>query len=408
MATAEQTIDDEQRRRLQQNPGRLTAVAFFTAALVIFPVIVPFFQSLGLSMTDIFVLEAMFAGFVVILEVPSGYLADMLGRRLALILGGACWLLCHILLFISTDFWSLVLFELTAAVAVALLSGTDIALLYDSMLALDTDESTKLRAMGRIQAARSWSQAITAVLGGVLVVWSFEPVLIAQVLFSAGPLVLAFTIVEAPRSNPSDDHWINARNVTRTLFEEGDLRRLLTSLTVLALATMYAVWMYQDYWADGGIALVHFGYLWAAYNVAVALANRYAADIERRYGLTVVSAIMCLAPGISYLGMGLAAEFIWLGVACGFIMQSSRGLQMVILRNAFNRNLGSELRATANSIASVLFRGAFIVTGPAVGYAIDLWSSATVFVLLGVLFLIVGAWQLKQLPRLLTFGSSDS
>ena len=45
-------VDDEQRRRLAKNPGRLTAVAFFTAALVFFPVIVPFFQSLGLSMTD--------------------------------------------------------------------------------------------------------------------------------------------------------------------------------------------------------------------------------------------------------------------------------------------------------------------------------------------------------------------
>jgi len=173
---------------------------------------------------------------------------------------------------------------------------------------------------------------------------------------------------------------------------------------VLALATFYAVWMYQDYWAEGGIALLHFGYLWAAYNVAVALSSHYAVDIERRFGLTVVTAIMCLAPGISYLGMGLAAEIIWLGVALGFIMQSSRGLQMVILRNAFNRVLGSELRATANSISSFLFRGVFIFTGPAVGYAIDAWSSATVFVMLGLLFLLVGVWQFKGLASLISRG----
>ena len=207
-------VDDEQRRRLAKNPGRLTAVAFFTAALVIFPVIVPFFQSLGLSMTDIFILEAMFAGFVVLLEVPSGYLADMLGRKLALILGSACWLLSHLFLLFATDFWSLVLFEFTAAIAVALISGSDIALLYDSLLALDVDEPTKLRAMGRVQSARSWSQASTAILGGMLVIWSFEPVLVAQTLFAAGPFVLAFTLVEAPRSDPSDDHRTNVRNVT--------------------------------------------------------------------------------------------------------------------------------------------------------------------------------------------------
>lgn len=113
---------------------------------------------------------------------------------------------------------------------------------------------------------------------------------------------------------------------------------------------------------------------------------------------------MCLAPSISYMGMGLAAETIWLGVALGFIMRSSRRLQMVILRNAFNRVLGSELRTPANSISSFLFRGVFIFTGPVVGYAIDAWSSATVFVMLGFLFLLVGVWQLKGLAPLKSTG----
>lgn len=81
----------------------------------------------------------------------------MLGRKLALIVSGACWLRSHLFLLFATDFWSLVLFEFTAAIAVALISGIDIELLYDSLMALDADEPTRLRAMGRVKSARSWS-----------------------------------------------------------------------------------------------------------------------------------------------------------------------------------------------------------------------------------------------------------
>ncbi|MAI50202.1 MAG: hypothetical protein CMM16_06575 [Rhodospirillaceae bacterium] len=87
--------------------------------------------------------------------------------------------------------------------------------------------------------------------------------MIVATLFAAGPFVLAFTLVEAPRTDPSDDHRTNVRNVTEMLFAPGHVRDLLISLTLLALATSYAVWMYQDYWAKGAIALLHFSYLWA-------------------------------------------------------------------------------------------------------------------------------------------------
>jgi hypothetical protein len=45
--------------------------------LVIIPVIVPYFLSLGLDMKQVFQLQAIFGLTVALLEVPSGYLCDL-------------------------------------------------------------------------------------------------------------------------------------------------------------------------------------------------------------------------------------------------------------------------------------------------------------------------------------------
>jgi hypothetical protein len=67
--------------RLTRNLRTTLALAFFQVFLVIMPVAVPFFQSKGLSMQEVFSLQALFALAVLVTEVPSGYVADLIGSR---------------------------------------------------------------------------------------------------------------------------------------------------------------------------------------------------------------------------------------------------------------------------------------------------------------------------------------
>ena len=73
--------------QLRSNINRTLAFGFFQVFLVIMPVIVPFFESRGLSMQQIFLLQAVFAVVVLVMEIPSGYAADLLGRRVTLLVG---------------------------------------------------------------------------------------------------------------------------------------------------------------------------------------------------------------------------------------------------------------------------------------------------------------------------------
>ena len=74
-------------RQLARNIRRTLAFSFLQVFMVLMPVIVLFFESRGLRLSEVLLLQAWFAGLVLVLEVPSGYLADLLGRKRTLVVG---------------------------------------------------------------------------------------------------------------------------------------------------------------------------------------------------------------------------------------------------------------------------------------------------------------------------------
>lgn len=54
---------------------------------LVMPIIVLFYEKHGLGLQDVFILKSIYSIAAVALEIPSGYLADVWGRRKCLILG---------------------------------------------------------------------------------------------------------------------------------------------------------------------------------------------------------------------------------------------------------------------------------------------------------------------------------
>ena len=74
-------------RSLQNNIRTIYLMGFFSSFLVVLPVFVPLLQGHGLSMSQVLQTQALFALTIALFEVPSGYFADMYGRRLAILIG---------------------------------------------------------------------------------------------------------------------------------------------------------------------------------------------------------------------------------------------------------------------------------------------------------------------------------
>lgn len=376
-------------RRLKRNIPVLYVFSFFWLALVIIPVIVPFFESKGLTLAQVFYLQAIFAFFVVLFEIPSGYVADMLGRKKALVAGSLFHGLGFTWLYFADGFVDLVLFEMTVGLGVSLLSGADLSLLYDTQEALSHNPRQKTSGIANMRFVKSCAEGISALIGGVLIGWSFEVTVIANAVFAWVPLALSLWLTEAPFVRMDDgQHLGNLKRVVRHLFFEDRLLRLIClSITLAGLMTFYVVWMLQPYWADQGIPLTMFGILWAAQSFMFAAATRVCVPLETRFGARPILVVMALLPALGYFGMAMAGGV--LGILLSFTFFVSRGLNQVILTDALNSRVPSAFRSTANSMTSFLFRGIYIVTGPAVGLLISWFGMACTLFVLGLATLVV-------------------
>jgi MFS family permease len=383
--------------QLQRNVRRTLAFGFFQVFLVIMPVVVPFFESRGLSMQQIFLLQALFAIVVVAMEIPSGYVADLLGRRRTLLVGSVFLGIGHSLLLIADGFVGLALFELSLGIGVSLVSGADLAILYDSEQALGEHAASRSAIVGRLFTMHTASEATAGLLCSIVMLWSLQLTVYVQVVVGWLPLLLALSLVEPPGERlDGHDHLGNMRAILAHLLKSGPVLRLtLLALSIWSLTTFYAVWLLQRLWQEQGIDLAHFGYLWAIYMLVAAASGRAALGAERRFGATAVLAFTGLLPVLGYVGLATLPVGGGLFAALAFFV--ARGLGLVVLRDAFNARLPGRFRATANSLASFGFRAASAVTGPFVGWTLDLWGLYTALLMLAAVSLLLFAALLLPL-----------
>src|SRR5919198_4501461 len=85
-------MDKEAKSNSGRNPLLLVAVSGLRAALLPIPIITIFWkEQIGMSFMDIMLLQSIFGAAVVLLEFPSGYVADRLGYRLSLLVSVSFW-----------------------------------------------------------------------------------------------------------------------------------------------------------------------------------------------------------------------------------------------------------------------------------------------------------------------------
>ncbi len=351
--------------------------------MLMMPVIVPYFGLSGLGIDRVFQLQAIFAITVVLLEVPSGYVSDLLGRRGCLILAGLLHGVAYSLLAWASSFWGFVLFELAAAVGVCFYSGTDVALLYDSLEALG-DPSGKRRLLGRRLMWMQGGETAAALLAALLISaagsgLTLQELAYANAVVGWAPFFLALSLVDVvPPGLSKTSHLRNASMIWRGVMNESRaLRLVLFNLIIYGLSTLIAVWAFQDYWTHLDVPLAYFGLLWAAYNLAVALVGRLAHRVEDRIGFAMTVKTVGLLPVLGYGGMALcslqfaterAVQWAVLGVCLGLLFQIGRGLTQVVIKDSLNTSVPAAWRATANSIASLGVRLSFFVLGPILGW----------------------------------------
>jgi MFS family permease len=357
--------------------------------MVVIPVFVPLLQGYGLSMSQVLQAQALFALTIAFCEVPSGYIADLFGRRRAILIGSAFNAVGFLSLLGADTFADFLLYEIILGIGFSLISGADLALLYDTEIYLrergiggGAGAGKSLSRLISVEAAASGIAGITASL---LLLWSMDAVVLVQAITGLMPLLLAFVLVEVPRPESNINHRDSARHIVELLlFGKPVVLWTAMAIAVFGLLAVYVFWIYQKYWEIQGIATGYYGYIWAAFALTVSISARYAGALEQRLGTRKLLILVAMLPLVGLMGMALGSG--WAGVAFGFALQLSRGISMSLFYEGLNRRVPGDFRATVNSLVSLGVRAVFIVTGPLLGYALDKLGMQSTLLFMVVIF----------------------
>ena len=373
VSVAQRASEPSNRHSLMRN---LRAVLLLRGAqrfMLIAPILVPFFGYYGQDIQQIFWLESFYALTVLIMEVPSGYLADRYGRVAVLRAGGVFWSLSWLLLLGVDDFSGLVVFELFGGFGAALLSGADLALLFDTERELAQKGSGRpnravrnLYVIGMVaEGAASLSATGLLLYGGVGLVIAVQTGCGLLVLMAS--LFLSEPTSERQRNKTLLAEFQTLCEVLLALWRQSAfMRRLLAVLCSWPVIGVLAIWLMQRVWVELELGLVHFGWIWCLLQVVGAVAGHVAHDAERLIGPSrVIYLIVALAlAGLLMLG----ASDLALALLGSVLLFAARGFFSVLFMDAMNRRIESEYRATINSLLGFGFRLGFVVSAGLLGW----------------------------------------
>ena len=153
------------------------------------------------SAAEAILLYAIYDVAATALEVPSGYFSDKVGRRVTLLASALFAVGSGALQTIGGDFWLFAAAQVLLGAAMAFVSGTTNALMFESLAATGREDELDT------QELRSWrftffGLAGAALIGGALAYWDFKWAYAATTLAFAAAFVVAINLHDAPKRAP--------------------------------------------------------------------------------------------------------------------------------------------------------------------------------------------------------------
>lgn len=380
--------------QFSKNIVRLYGIKISKWFNLVMPVVVLFYQDNGMGMHEIFILKSIYSLAIVVLELPSGWLADVWGRRKTLLLGAVLGSAGFLMYSFSYGFWAFVAAEIVLGAGHSFVSGADSAMLYESLKA-DKKSDRYVKHEGRITSAGNFAEALAGIAAGFLAAISLRTPFYFQFIVASMAIPAAITLKEPLVQVTTHMHSLKRMvgAIKNTLWKETDLRVAILLSAATGTATLTFAWLVQPFFKAIGLPVEWFGILWTALNLSVGVSSAFAYRFEGRLNRKkeVFLIVVLLTLGYLFSGLTILRE----GLVFLFVFYLVRGLATVIFKNYINQYTPSEIRATILSVRNFIIRISFAVIGPLLGWMTDHISLKMAFILAGFIYLVaavVAAW----------------
>ncbi|MFH0906739.1 MAG: MFS transporter [bacterium] len=364
------------------------------------PTMILFIQRIGkMSLSEIYLMEAIVVGGIVLLEIPSGALADIIGRKKTMLLAQLFIFTSAILFaFINSPFdvW---VSNILCMTGFACRSGADSAFLYDSLKEVNREAEYK-KIEGSSMGGGLLAYAISSLFVGFLSEIDLRLPFILTI-----PWILFSCIVVFCFKEPiSIERYVFKQQInlmkTSILFvaNHGAVKWIICFTAMIAVSSKLWFFAYNPYFELVELELRYYGIVFFLLNIVAWFFSYNAHRVEKRIGEQACIIGIVVLVGLPILLMGSIVSQVMVSMV--LFQNVVRGFMIPFFGDFINRYLDTKNRATVISIESAVSGFVSVISLFLFSFVLKIWSLTFSLQVLGIIVFLLGIITIIQYRRI--------
>lgn len=355
------------------------------------PILISCLMHLGkMKLSDIYFMESIVLIGMIFLQIPTGALADLVGRKKTIIIGSILHFSSIVMFAFAYSPLGVWGANITWMIGASLCSGADSAFLYDSLKEVGRESEYK-KVDGKAISNQLIIVAICSLVVGYFAEFSLRfPIILSipGVLFSS---VLPFFFKEPPvikKFTPKEQ--INIMKIS-ILFVSNhrEIKWIIGFTTLIGVISKIWFFTYNPYFELVKLDLKYYGIVFFTLNIIAWFFSRYAHYISKKIKERNIAIFMVILIGVPIIIMSSIVSVF--SVIMVLPQNIVRGFMRPFFGEFINKHLNSENRATVLSVQSAIFSSAQFLALGSFGFLLVSWGLPFCLQILGAIVIIFGS-----------------
>jgi len=353
---------------------KLYLFTFFRSFTVFASVSVAFYNSNGLSYFEIMLLQSVYAVAIAVLEVPSGMLSDMIGRKKTLVVGSVAFAVAYSCGAFGAGLLMFGLMQIFAAVGQSCYSGTFLALMYEDVEHDRSITKSPNAIFSNLQVINLIS-VLLAALTSVIVVKhiSMRATYFITVFMYLLTFVVSLGLKEKQHTCVKKESY--SLKGYFSIFREGiqtiakcGFRILLIDMIVFVCFSNVVLYLQQPLLLDRAFPVAYFGIVSVIVTITTTVALKVFGVLEKRIKQPKrLLSILTMAVIAVLLSNIVIKNSFWVIMTFSVLAIVMRVREIFIMTEV-NRQISDSSRATVLSIVSAIEMIGIAVLSAVIGY----------------------------------------
>jgi len=332
------------------------------------PVLALFYIASQVTLEQFALIMGFFSLSILVLEIPTGALGDLLGKKNTLLLSRSMYMIEIFLIAFFNGFWIFLIAKIISGIGVSLSSGTSSAMLFDTLKKQKRENQYK-KISGNMGVVTNISMAFVFIIGAFL--FSISPKLpaIVSLPFITLGFILTFFLEEPYKINKKltlKSHWAHMKE-SLALFKKSEVVKYVAFLSFFTSAAIsISLSMSSAYFEKILIPISIIGVLAFISSMITAFtskkADKWEIDLKEKKSISAIQLFVVL-------GLFLMSLMIpYFGYLFYLLIPFIAGFEGVIIGNYVHHHIPTSHRATILSVLHMFGNISIFLFFPLVGY----------------------------------------